>query len=275
MRKILALFLVVIVGAPLCATPAAADCWDWSIDETTLAVTLKSHTPDTVESVTVPDWYYPSNQSTRDTIQAAVDILKVNSMFGATGSMAVVNVFESTGGLPVSAIGDRVFEHYTNLAQVTLPESVTSIGEYAFWHCYALESFVVPQGVTSINEATFASCVGLRDITLPSGLTSIGTSAFESCTAMETVDIPDAVTEIGYAAFSGCAAMQNLTLPVSLQLIGDYAFYECDSLEWVNISDSVTYIGGSAFYGCDPVIWSTNGYVIDYAIDHGLRINTN
>lgn len=275
MRKILALLLVVMLGALLCATPAAADCWDWSIDETTLAVTLKSHTPDTVESVTVPDLYYPSSQSARDAIQAAVDILKVNSMFGATGSMAVVNLYESYGCLPVVAIGDRVFDHYTYLAQVSLPESVTSIGEYAFWHCYALESFVVPQGVTSIREATFASCVGLRDITLPHGLASIGRSAFESCTALEAISIPPTVTEIGYAAFSGCAAMRNLTLPEGLQSIGDYAFYECDSLEWVSIPDSVTSIGENAFYGCNPVVWSTNGYVIDYARDHGLRTNTN
>ncbi len=275
MKKMLRLFLAVFIVAALYTPPAAADCWNWSIDETTLAVTLTGHTPDTAQSVTVPDWYYPSGQTARDAIQAAVDSLKGNSLLGAAGSMAIVAAYESTGGLPVLAIGDNVFSHYTYLSRIDLPETITAIGAYAFWHCYALESFAVPQNVTSISEGTFASCVSLWDITLPYGLAGIGRSAFESCTALETIFIPETVTDIGFAAFSGCSSLRGLVLPDGLQSIGDYAFYECDSLEWIVIPGTVTSIGDNAFYGCQPDIRTTNAYAIQYAKDHGLNVFTN
>jgi hypothetical protein len=272
MKKILVLFLVVLIGVSLYAAPVAADCWSWSVSEDTLAVTLKSHTPNTATSVTVPEWYYPSDQETRDAIQAVVDVQKAEALLGSgrPGVMALVNTFESTGGLPVLAIGEHAFDNYTNLKQISLPESVVSIGEYAFWRCYALESFNIPRGVTSISYATFASCSGLRDVTLPFGLTSIGPSAFEGCIELNNIDIPATVTEICHAAFSGCAALQYLNPAEGLQYIDEYAFYECDGLQWVYIPKSVTYIGENAFYGCYPIIYTMNNYAIDYANKHGL-----
>lgn len=271
MKKLLILLITIVASITLFISLAVADCWDWSISETTLAVTLKGHTPNTAENVTVPDWYYPSNQSTRDAIQAVINALRTSALFGQAGYMAVVNAYESTGGLPVTAIGEYAFDDHANLKYIYLPESVNNIGAYAFFNCYALELIDIPQGVSSINEGTFASCNRLWDVTLPYGLTSIGKSAFESCLTLESIYIPDTVTDIGYAAFSGCNSLQSLRLEEGLQSISDYAFYVCDHLEWIQIPNSVTYIGDSAFYGSNPVVYTSNDYVINFARNHGLQ----
>lgn len=270
MKKILAVFLAVLACLSLGVLPAAADCWNWSISEQNLSVTLTGHTPDTAETVSVPAWYTPSSQSARDAIQTVISVLKASAFTGRPGAAALIQTYESTGRLPVSVIGDHVFENHKSMKQVSLPESVFSIGEYAFLNCYNLEKVNIPQGVTLIRDGTFASCNRLRNIALPSGLTSIGKSAFESCTALNDLIIPSSVTEIGYAAFSGCAALQALRLENGLEQIGDFAFYGCSGLQWVSIPKSVSYISDSAFSGCHPVIYTMNSYVIDYANSHGL-----
>jgi hypothetical protein len=47
------------------------------------------------------------------------------------------NIPPSIDGIPVTAIGEQAFYHYSSLTGITLPDSVTAIGDGAFRDCYS------------------------------------------------------------------------------------------------------------------------------------------
>ena len=184
-------------------------------------------------------------------------------------------------GLPVTTIGMHAFNGCTNLASITIPDSVTNIGLWAFSSCTILASIVIPDSVTSIGMHAFDGCTNLASITIPDSVTSIGSSAFSGCSSLISITVDPnnsvyhssgnclietdsktliagcstsviptdgSVTSIGDFAFFGCTDLANLTIGDSVTSIGDYAFNYCRSLTSVTIGDSVTSIGDSAFY---------------------------
>ena len=183
-----------------------------------------------------------------------------------------------TGG---ASIGDWAFRNCSDLASITIPDSVTSIGYSVFSGCSGLTSITIPDSVTSIGDWAFFGCSGLKSITIPDSVTSIGEYAFSGCSGLKRVSIPDGVTSIGWGVFSGCSGLTSITIPFvgekmdgtgntrfdhifvvdvpdSLKevvitggaSIGDWAFLECSGLTSVTIPDSVTSIGNLAFSGC-------------------------
>ena len=87
----------------------------------------------------------------------------------------------------------------SNLASLTIPNSVTSIGNYAFWGCRGLTSVTIPNSVTRIGDYAFLVS-GLTSITIPKGA-KIGSYAFASCDDLTSVTMPGAVTFDGEFAF--------------------------------------------------------------------------
>lgn len=128
-------------------------------------------------------------------------------------------------GLPVTAIGDLVFEANKELVSVIIPESITSIGECAF-----------------------KECVNLTEVTLPESLTEIGDAAFAFCKNLKAIAIPTGVTVIPRQMLDGCESLVNLTLGDEVTEIGDWAFVNCQSLDRLVIPDTVTSISNGAFY---------------------------
>ena len=55
----------------------------------------------------------------------------------------------------------NLFVDCTNLAHVSLPESLTSIGEYAFSGCSSLALTSLPEGLMSIERGAFGGCTSL------------------------------------------------------------------------------------------------------------------
>ena len=66
----------------------------------------------------------------------------------------------------VSSIGDKAFNGFTFLTEVTIPDSVTRIGDSAFYHCYKLPAVTIPASVTFIGLHAFCWCEGLAEITV-------------------------------------------------------------------------------------------------------------
>jgi hypothetical protein len=58
--------------------------------------------------------------------------------------VAALAVPAAISGLPVTAIGEDVFDDCTGLMSVTIPPSVTEIGDWAFWRCTSLTSVTIP-----------------------------------------------------------------------------------------------------------------------------------
>ena len=197
---------------------------------------------------------------------------------------------KTIGGYEVKWIGgrwqDKVFQGYTGITSIVIPDSVTSIGESAFYDCKSLaeitvspdnknfssvdgvlfskdmstllvypagskrSTYIVPDSVTEIGNDAFYCCTSLSKVQLPNGLTKIGNYAFRDCINLTEITIPDSVTSIGRFAFSGCTSLSKVDLPKNLTGIYSGVFSGCTSLAEITIPDSVTEIGDSAFSDC-------------------------
>ena len=65
---------------------------------------------------------------------------------------------DSFGGLPVTAVGDKAFEHCRALVSVSIPEGVRRIGDEAFYLCTSLAQVNIPSSVTEIGDYAFYQC---------------------------------------------------------------------------------------------------------------------
>ena len=146
----------------------------------------------------------------------------------------------------------------TNLAEITIPNTVTNIGWWAFSRCTNLTSANIGGGV--IGKRAFADCVRLSDVTLGENVTSIGEAAFSGCINLTELVIPDSVTSIGASAFKDCTKLTRITLGNGVKSIGNYAFQGCTNLTEIIIPDSVTMIGDYTFQGCcnARITWGKN-----------------
>src|ERR1039457_4658587 len=82
----------------------------------------------------------------------------------------------ATNGYPVTSIGAGAFVACTNLAGVTIPNSVTNIGNSAF-NASGLTSVTIPGSVIKIGDGAFAVCNSLTNVTICEGVSTIGNEA--------------------------------------------------------------------------------------------------
>ena len=163
-------------------------------------------------------------------------------------------------------IADNAFYRCSELASVTIPNSVTSIGEKAFYNCSKITSITIPNSVTSIGSSAFDRCSGLTSVKVVvtdcsvfcnNDLTyRIGLPVYlidKDGNEIKEIVIPNDVTNIGDYAFYGCSRLTSIMIPNSVTSIGSSAFYDCTGLASVTIPNSVTSIGSSAFYNCSNI----------------------
>lgn len=63
-----------------------------------------------------------------------------------------------------NAIGNSVFEYYTNFINISIPSSITTIGNYSFNSCTKLSSIEFPSELQSIGNYAFFNCTALTSI---------------------------------------------------------------------------------------------------------------
>lgn len=160
----------------------------------------------------------------------------------------------------VKNIGDKAFDGFHILKNVTIGNNVTTIGKNAFADCFNLKSIFIPQSVTSIGTWVFNACSGLTTITVDS-MNTIYDSR-ENCNALiETATntliagckntiIPNSITSIGAMAFRHCHDLRDIEIPNSVTNIGTWAFAYCTGLTDITIPNSVISMGESAFENC-------------------------
>ena len=141
-----------------------------------------------------------------------------------TGDATAVNIPSKINGKAVTMLSDNVFQYYSSLTSVTIPNSVTSFGEYVFSRCEGLKSVVIPGSVTKINTGVFFGCTGLTSITIPDSVTSLGSYAFNECKGLTSVTLSKSITSIGFHAFYNCNKLTSVTIPKSVTTIYDKAF---------------------------------------------------
>ena len=163
----------------------------------------------------------------------------------------------------VTIIGNFAFSYCSNLASITIPNSVTGIRSNAFYYCNKLTNINVESantaytsknGVLFNKDKTTIVCYpeGKTETTytIPTSVTSIGSSAFYNCSSLTSVTIPNSVTTIGNSAFRDCNSLTTVTIPNSVTSIGSSAFQNCRGLTSIIIPNSVTSIGSDAFNNC-------------------------
>ena len=125
----------------------------------------------------------------------------------------------------VKVIAEDAFDDCTNLASITIPDSVTSIGSSAFTGCSSLEKVnitdidawaMIDFANSSANPLYYGAELYLNgelvtQVTL-SIATSIGSSAFSGCSGLTEIVIPEGVTSIGNYAFWGCSSLTTMTV---------------------------------------------------------------
>lgn len=170
------------------------------------------------------------------------------------GMYGYSNLIDITIPDSVKSIGMRAFLKGISLERVAMPaDSVVSIGEYAFAGCENLTDITIPDSVTSIGEAAFDQCKSLTDITVPDGVRQINKFVFEICESLKKVTLPDNLISIGEGAFRFCRSLTDITIPDSVTSIGDDAFLACSSLRKISLPDGVTSIGKGAFSNCESL----------------------
>ena len=111
----------------------------------------------------------------------------------------------------VTSISSYAFFGYTDLENITIPDSITSIGSSAFSNTkyYNDEKNNWQHGVLYIGKHLIKSKTNnTGSYEIKQGTLIISDSAFLDCSGLTSVSIPDSVTSIGNSAFSDCS---NLT----------------------------------------------------------------
>ena len=148
------------------------------------------------------------------------------------------------------SITNSAFYECSNLASITIPNSVTTIGKSAFYKCTGLTSISIGNGVVSIGGSAFSGCPNIEEIVVATGNTVydsrdncnaiIVTATNELMLGCKATVIPNSVTSIRSQAFSDCTGLTSVTIPNSVTEVDNFAFFGCSNLEKIVISSGNT-----------------------------------
>ncbi len=180
----------------------------------------------------------------------------------------------------IDNIFTSMFEDFTRLETVSIPNDLTSIGNYAFDNCTSLKEITIPEGVTALMKGAFRDCVALEKITLPKTLERLDASVFSGCKALTGIELNEGLTSIGNECFSSCSALTSIEVPDSVSYIGSDAFYFCTALKTAKLPNSLYDISEALFEGCEnleTVIMPsklTNGTIFGSAFDNCKKLTS-
>ena len=158
-----------------------------------------------------------------------------------TGTKKNIVIPEEIGGLTVSRIAGSLFEVYTGVETITIPDSVTSIEPAAFSNCFQLQSISVSEDNTAYSsedgvlyskekDKLVKYPATKADICFLDSVTQIGEYAFAGCQLIRYPVIPDGITTIGVGAFEYGTGLKAIMIPASVIDMEDDAIYQCDDI---------------------------------------------
>lgn len=181
----------------------------------------------------------------------------------------------------VTAIGDNAFKENTDIASVTMPNTVESLGVSTFDSCSNLVSCQLSTALTTIPIYCFYAC-SLADITLHEGITEVQQYAFKGCPIKDLV-IPESCNMLRSGSFCANNSLETIKMPVDCVFtdlttttetgsVKCPAFYtSCTNLK------SVTLTAGQTGVSCElidttakyaPWVYTSNA--IDVVVDEGV-----
>ena len=202
------------------------------------------------------------------------DSVEKLSSFAFDGMEATLKELRWTAGIP--KLDNSLFQDFTALQKLILPEGVTEIGSLyssqgTFEDCYGLQQIHLPSTLQTIGAHTFENCWNLASISIPSGVTNIGDYAFSGCSKLQRFEMKSGsavlceyafdncvdltkvdlggISKIEPYAFNMCSALTSITLPAGVKEVGQYAFYRCNKLQSIEIPEGSAKLCNSAFSG--------------------------
>ena len=138
------------------------------------------------------------------------------------GEDAYVRVPDTIGGLPVTALADRVF-YETDVRGIELPDSVRAMGANTFGGCTQLAAVRLPASLTVLPAGTYESCFRLFEAGLNEGLERIESTAFWGNQYMVWLLLPETLREMEDGALQMCDRLAYIVVPG-----GNTSFKESD-----------------------------------------------
>lgn len=181
----------------------------------------------------------------------AAEVTSLKGVFDSESDFSSFDEYRYFRGL--TSVEEGLFENWSNLKSITLPNTITSIGANAFRNCFNLSMITFPEAITSIGSYAFYGCTALEGaLLLPEQLQTIGSYSFAACTGLNgNLVIPDKVISIGESAFSSCSGLDGrLILPTNTRLtIGYTAFNNCKNFTGDLVISSLINLNGYCFNG--------------------------
>ena len=128
------------------------------------------------------------------------------ALVGYKGDEEDVVIPEKYGGLPISVLSDKLFEHHKEIRSVKIPDSVTDMGEFMFDGCDNLKELKLPSSLQNLWGYTFVRC-SLEEVYLPDGLISLPPFAFKDSKKLRKVVCGSKLKKIHPWVFGGCDLM--------------------------------------------------------------------
>lgn len=201
------------------------------------------------------------------------------------GKKKIIVVPEGVTKIANYAFGVNSWEPASNIASITLPDSVQEVGIGAFSNLKKLASYTAPAGILYGDDA-FHNCSSLADetgfviidgiameyvgkdesVTVPEGVHTLASNLFGGSyhsgnKKITAVHLPSSLKKINSCVFSDCTALEQINIPETLEEIGDKAFFNCTSLKEVCLPSSLTKLGDEVFCGCKAMA-DAQGFVI-------------
>lgn len=182
--------------------------------------------------------------------------LKVDMMLGGVVNELFAplemrkSVTKITLSKTIALLEDHIFEEFSALGEINIPDGVTKIGNFAFCECKALKKVHLPDSLTELGEGVFFGCGELSEIDIPEGIAGIGKKAFCGCKKLGRITLPDSIIKIGLGAFIDCSELLEINIPSSITDLPGSVFAGCEKLRSVEIPETVQVIGDHAFNGC-------------------------
>lgn len=270
-RKILALFLSVLIGISVFSVPAygaTSGKYTYSVnaDGRTCTITdcnIKNaevlEIPETLDGYTVTafDAIFMMTYGAKTVVFPKTLTSYYRYTFQHTDIIENIvvaednPVFSSRDGVLFNKDGTEllVYPAKKAAAPYSVPDGVVSIGDYAFTSSL-ITAVEIPSSVKSIGFDAFSHCDNLKTVYVPDTVETLGKCAFRYSASLESVRLPAGLTTIPEGLFQECAALQSIQIPSGVTRIEDSAF-AYTALTEVIIPDGVTEVAVRAFQGCN------------------------
>ena len=153
----------------------------------------------------------------------------------------------------ITDVVDKMFNHWSKMVSITLPESIVTIGTSAFGFCSSLKKIIIQEGILGIGDTAFEYCKSLECIPLPRSLQYFGKGAFWNCSSLRSIDIPEQQHTIGVMTFCGCSSLESVSFRGGIYAINMNAFSSCEALCDIELPSDICQIWDYAFSSCSSI----------------------